>query len=564
MPIIRNWSEAEALEPPLSEAELTLRDAYRACKPCILGDGSLPVEGEDRATRTIRADILRFFVLGGAASDDGAPMGLELKGAVITGNLNLNFAQAHGATRLENCRFKRRIFARQTRFELLNLSGSVFPGINAQGASVTGNVILKGCVSDAKVSFSGAQVGRQFLATGAQLNSEEDFALNLQGAIVNGPVFLHPVLADAQDEVETPFTAQGCVSFSRAQLGALYADKVRLTATRDSDVLRAPNMIVKGDLRLNGARIEGEVKLEGARIEGNLECEKASFSNADGYAFNAQRVRVDQVLVWKEVDHHEDIVSLSGAHVGELDDAPKDWPGKESFRMDGFTYDRIKGKVSTPPERRKWLEDGSYFKGEFRPQPMTQYAKFLHETGHDAQARNVLMRRETLVREFERKEFSGLRLFLRWITDKAQQFLVGYGHDPRRSLFWLLGLILITAVPAQLAWNEGSMAPNAGPVMVSQEWKDLAAKPRLHVPNPAEEWSNSVPGRDWETFNSVAYAMDVVIPIIDFGQTDAWAPSTSRQGAGKFLYWWRWVMTIAGWIVTALGAAAITGIIRRD
>jgi hypothetical protein len=30
------------------------------------------------------------------------------------------------------------------------------------------------------------------------------------------------------------------------------------------------------------------------------------------------------------------------------------------------------------------------------------------------------------------------------------------------------------------------------------------------------------------------------------------------------MWWLSWVFTIVGWIVTALGAAAITGVIRRD
>ena len=80
----------------------------------------------------------------------------------------------------------------------------------------------------------------------------------------------------------------------------------------------------------------------------------------------------------------------------------------------------------------------------------------------------------------------------------------------------------------------------------------------------ASEWKAIAPGRDWETFNRYAYGFDVVIPIIDFGQTDAWAPSTTRGPWGWHLWWGRWVLSVMGWIVTALGAAAITGIIRRE
>jgi len=56
----------------------------------------------------------------------------------------------------------------------------------------------------------------------------------------------------------------------------------------------------------------------------------------------------------------------------------------------------------------------------------------------------------------------------------------------------------------------------------------------------------------------------VVIPIIDFGQTGAWAPSTTRGPWGERLWWARWILSALGWIVAALGAAAVTGIIRKD
>ncbi|MCV2865600.1 hypothetical protein OE647_12780 [Defluviimonas sp. WL0075] len=56
----------------------------------------------------------------------------------------------------------------------------------------------------------------------------------------------------------------------------------------------------------------------------------------------------------------------------------------------------------------------------------------------------------------------------------------------------------------------------------------------------------------------------MVVPILTLGQTTAWAPSTNRGAWGRVLWWARWVLSSAGWIVTALGAAAITGIIRRD
>ncbi|MFW8637097.1 hypothetical protein [Cribrihabitans pelagius] len=111
-----------------------------------------------------------------------------------------------------------------------------------------------------------------------------------------------------------------------------------------------------------------------------------------------------------------------------------------------------------------------------------------------------------------------------------------------------------------MAWEEGSFAPNSGPVLISSGWAKFAGTSA----NPASEWSHSIPGKDWETFNRYAYAADLVIPILDLGQSEAWTPSTERGWWGKQLWWLRWVFITAGWIVTAFGAAALTGIIRRE
>ncbi|MEL6683247.1 MAG: hypothetical protein AAFQ09_11495, partial [Pseudomonadota bacterium] len=95
------------------------------------------------------------------------------------------------------------------------------------------------------------------------------------------------------------------------------------------------------------------------------------------------------------------------------------------------------------------------------------------------------------------------------------------------------------------------------------------------ITNPALVWSDKymlspegdpvlTPGRDYETFHAVAYAVDLVVPIVALGQEASWAPSTTRGPWGKVLWWVRWWLIALGWIVTAIGAAAVTGVIRRD
>ena len=114
----------------------------------------------------------------------------------------------------------------------------------------------------------------------------------------------------------------------------------------------------------------------------------------------------------------------------------------------------------------------------------------------------------------------------------------------------------------QATWRAGDFAPNSAPILVSQDWISAT---ETHPANPAAFWSSpGQAGQDWETFNAFAYSADLVIPLVSLGQEDGWAPSTSRSPLGQIGWWLRWFAKAIGWIVTALGAAAITGVIRKD
>jgi hypothetical protein len=81
---------------------------------------------------------------------------------------------------------------------------------------------------------------------------------------------------------------------------------------------------------------------------------------------------------------------------------------------------------------------------------------------------------------------------------------------------------------------------------------------------PADWSSETGAGRDYETFNPLFYAVDVVLPLVDLGQEAAWAPSPARGGWGAFTHTAQKVFVILGWVVAAIFAGAVTGIIRHD
>ncbi|KIC09891.1 hypothetical protein RA19_14135 [Leisingera sp. ANG-M1] len=324
-------------------------------------------------------------------------------------------------------------------------------------------------------------------------------------------------------------------------------------------------------LFLRSVKIFGAADLNGLKTGGALECNGAEFQNRGRTALNLQDAEIGQGFFFRDQVTVQGSIDLTTAHCGDLVDDPDCWPDSGHLILDGFTYRRIAGSTDART-RLNWLARGDHWEGEFYPQPYKQLAKVLHEMGHEADAKEVrISLAQKLARNaraeriwFTGTEFEFLRVLLPlpiiWFWHMALNFLTDYGYRPGKSLAALVFLWAVAIYPAHKAWKEGSFAPNSGPMLTSPEWQHLARD----SDNPSKEWSSTVPGKDWETFNRYAYAADLVVPIIDLGQTDAWAPSTERGWWGYHLWWLRWVFTTMGWIVTALGAAALTGIIRRE
>ena len=341
MSTIKTYQDLNKQKP--TDPELKLIQDSRSGVPCVFNDGARPDTAHP--DHTIRASILRYLILGGCADLSVDGRGVSLRGAYITGVLDLDYETTKGATRLLNCTFEDKVFANEAQIVSLNLSGSRLLGLMAQGANVGGSALLRGTRVDGVVSFAGATSGGQLEITDGHIAGKRGRGLNAQSIKVDGGFLLRDTTVD-----ETIWLTKGT-------LGGLYCEGMVLNSS-DGIALQCTNLTVQGNVmfssreaRVNGvlkisegARINGEVCLSGAVIHGRLDLKKAQFSNADGHAFNGQRLRVTQDMVWEQTTVHTGTVSLNGAHVGELADNPAHWPqDTDALVLFGFTYDRIYG-----------------------------------------------------------------------------------------------------------------------------------------------------------------------------------------------------------------------------
>jgi hypothetical protein len=153
-------------DAPLA-AEEKLIKACRAGQPCILSE-TRPTSGTD--ANTLRAPLLRMLILGGTAECGLHERGVTVKGAWITGTLDLAYCTARGQTALDDCHFVEEPSFPSAKLNLLSLQRSHLPGLFAQGMEVSSSVFLRNLTATGTVAVNSAKIGGQLDCTGANLN----------------------------------------------------------------------------------------------------------------------------------------------------------------------------------------------------------------------------------------------------------------------------------------------------------------------------------------------------------------------------------------------------------
>ncbi len=100
---------------------------------------------------------------------------------------------------------------------------------------------------------------------------------------------------------------------------------------------------------------------------------------------------------------------------------------------------------------------------------------------------------------------------------------------------------------------------------------------RLGLMTPVKEWAyeparGSGSLRDiYPPMSPLAYSIDTFVPLISLNQKDFWLPNPRNSAlllghevpAGELLRYYQWFHMLVGWIITTLGVAALTGLLRR-
>ncbi|WP_097270864.1 pentapeptide repeat-containing protein [Streptomyces sp. TLI_55] len=440
--------------------------------------------------RTLRAAVLRALLLNGP-TEPGEIAALKLAGARITGVLDFRYGVTEQAVRLSHCHFDETPLLYGARFRQLNLSSSVLPGLTAATLRVEGVLRLTDARCAGPVRLGGAQISGALFLDRAVFDAPDadEPALQLNQACIGDDLWAPGLLARGEVRL-TGATVTGSVNFR---------DTVFESAS--STALDAQNLTVGADVRASCLVARGRVDFRGSRIPGCLDLLHARLAHPGGTALRASSCVIGELWL-RRGERLDGALNLRRSQIDLLTLETAMLPGQ--VYVNELTYTAL--TPHEPAHRRlPMLEsDGD----GYVPYAYEQLTAAYRRVGDDHAARLVQLAKQRRLRT--------TRAWYGRLWGYVQDATVGYGFRPLRACGWLLSLLAV------------------GTIVYA-----------LHQPRPLK--ASEAPH-----FSPVFYTLDLLLPVISFGQEEAYAP----DGWYQYL---AYGLIVTGWI---LATTVVTGITR--
>jgi len=459
--------------------------------------------------RTIRAPIIVWLLTDPQASINVHPSGIGIAGARITGELDLSYRNATLPLTILSCAIADGIEFSFARLQELDLRRSWTGSIDGEQGVLRGDLTLRlGTYQDLNLYRS--EIGGTVDLSGARLAGADPFSA--VEATIHGDVLFHE-----------GFTTGGLIDFRLARIG------------------------------------------------NSVSFNHAIFTGTGDNGFDAERAHIDGALYWVDIKTGPGTqLDLSGAQAGALWDDAASWPAAGNLYLDGFVYSDFTGGTTDPGARLEWLHRqpaGLWT----NPQPYRQLAQVLNQQGAREAAIQIQVAKENAM-----AKYGHLRT-----ADRVWRFImrvtIGYGYRPLRALWWILLFVVVGAILFSWGYRERLITPTEESAY--QTFICTGAPPAHYPP-----------------FSGFIYSLENFLPVVDLHQGTYWRPNPrhsrdaerrarkdSQPGveqaeatapaardeqsgttAGTLLRWYLWLHILAGWTITPLLFAGLSGLLRND
>ena len=527
--------------------------------------GSLP--DVDDTSRAVRADLLRFLLLGGEEGARPHEKGVRVQGAWVTGTLDLEGCRIPRDIGLKKCRFDSAPILRSAIIDSVFLDGSIVPGLHADRIEARGTISLRGAVMSGGVLVEGGRIGGNLDCTGVVIETPKSHAILAEDLVASSVLLRGAVI-------------KGSIRLSGARLSAdVDAFNLRV-ACEDKPAIDAGAIETRGSVVLRSARVEGTLRLVSARISSDLILQDALLTNPGKAALQLNNADIVGVMMLNGRAKVSGVLDLTGATIGTIHDTIAAWPDPGDLLLNRCQYQAIfEGPVDArtrvgwlalqAPER--WGED-------FWPQPYEHLAKVFRDLGHDEHARSVLIAKERLQRR-ARRERAPNRMwrFLLGATDGLLAVTLLYGRQPLLVFVWLFFFWLLGAGVFHHAESTRAIMPNSPVVLRSLEWtlcglertesrflittrqdmNGLAAAGQAQL----DCFKNQFEATGYPTFNPWMFSLETLFPILEIGQKAFWRLNPSAPGGAAVMGFF-YFQSLIGWALSLLAVAGFSGLVK--
>lgn len=460
---------------------------------------------------------------------DGA---IRWRALTVEGELRLNNLQLGRSLTFESCRFvepggqKPATFdVEDSSFSSLELSACSLWKLSGRGVTVGSTLRIRNCEVASQIWLVDCRIGGSVSVSGTKIHAldAKENALNLYRAQIGGALYGDRGPSE-NGEDRQPFSADGRVRLIDASIDgviSLVGAQIANTGSTalSGDRLRAATLLLKGA----GTRIEGRVSLVGAEFSTSVNLREASFVNPGRVALQLNglrvgfRLRLDPYVV-------DGSLRMRNARLGVFTYGPLALSSCREVDSSGTTFDAV-GYMDGPDSV------------ELAPPSIEDLVSLLCErsttpTSSCYQNLAAALRRQGEFQQARVVGIAGARANAlaqptpwRWLQRIAGAPFA-YGFKPERAL----AILLVTMVLL------GLVVANSGGLMVANE-----------------------PGRCGTThpcLQPAAYAVDVVLPIVDLGQDSSWHVDNS-SAAGEWIQVLVWLSIASGWLASTAFVVAL-------
>jgi len=503
------------------------------------------------------------------------------QGAEIKDSVFLNGAEVTGVASFHGAKIGGELSVKGARF--INPEGDA---INAQGTVIKGGVFLSDAKFTGVANFNGAKIGGQFTAKEARFMNPQGHAIHAQSAEIKGGVFL-------DDSKVT-----GVVRFNSAKIGGALSASGKDTCffRPNGDAINAQGAEIREGVFLSNAKFAGVADFSSAKIGWQFAADGARFMNPEGDAIFAQDAVIKGGVFLNAMPHPPiGEVDFTNARLGHMVIDQNSYPLGE-LSLDGTLYHNIDvaGKFGDAVPAEAWLRRPvkrnpiakvetymalkKFYKADYplfsnddilekwnellersnrdgyvsrSPLAYLQFARVLERHGHEGEAKNIRIEaghdytRRAL--ESDMGGFAWLYRFWRFLFRR----LTAYGLKPALILNYL-GLLWIFGANVFFL-NTQNMTPAKEKFYLNQ----------VHADGTYKEISPSDPlPKGYPNYSPIIYALDVMLPVVDFAQESHWRPKNVEPKKLNWLRFFNRLYLAFGWAFSTIAVLGFTGLIR--